>query len=184
MLRIQLLFVLVNSALVASKAQANPCYERVDMTTMPDATATWYDIGHRDLGDGIVFSEHSAWDTHRNISSSSFKLSFCEAGRRIRVLYYRRCFIDFARNCRFVGLEGEGFSVADPDPIRTAMIEMVTSDEVYDWNAFRSRLERLGAYVIDPETSGYESCGCAVFYPEMVGDRWPHRVRESEDYAR
>lgn len=90
------------------------------------------------------------------------------------------CFGENNPFCDHAGLDGEGSFEADPAPIKAAIVDMSTSSQVYSWNEFTLRLEGLGARLQDPVVSEFESCACAVFYPELLGNKRPNRGRNSQ----
>lgn len=171
---------LLTSAALATTASANPCYDRLDMLSNPSATADHEASGHQDLGNGVVLSRHSGMDGHTNTVSSRFLMEFCQSGRSVGVIYQGSCFGENNPFCDHAGLDGEGAFEADPEPIQAAIVDMTTSSHVYSWEEFTQRLEDLGARLQDPVVSEFESCACAVFYPELLGSKRPNSIRNSE----
>ena len=171
---------LLTSAVLATSAAANPCYDRLDMLSNPSATADLEDTGHQDLGNGVVLSRHSGMDGHTNTVSSRFRMEFCQSGRSVDVIYKGSCYGENNPFCDHAELDGEGSFEADPAPIQAAIVEMNTSAQVYSWKEFTQSLEGLGARLQDPVLSEFESCACAVFYPELLGNKRPNRVRDSQ----
>ncbi|MCH2066650.1 hypothetical protein [Shimia sp.] len=158
---------------------AMPCVDRLNMLRDPSATANYSVSGHRDLGNGVVMSRHSTMDGHTATVSAGFKMEFCQSGRSINVIYRGACFGKDKRFCDHIELDSQGHFAADPGPIEAALVEMNMSALVYSWAEFTANLEDLGARLQDPVVSTFESCGCAVFYPELLGGKSPHPVRNS-----
>ena len=67
----------------------------------------------------------------------------------------------------------------DRDPIEEAIFEMINAARIYTFDEFTETLGRLGARLDGPTVSDHESCGCAVFYPELIGDKRPGRIRKN-----
>ena len=171
---------LLTSAALATTVSANPCYDRLDMLSNPSATADYEASGHQDLGNGVVLSLHSDMDGHTNTVSSRFRMEFCQAGRSVGIIYRGSCFGENNPFCGHAGLDREGSFETDPVPIEAAIVDMNTSSQVYSLQEFTDRLEDLGARVQDPVVSEFESCACAAFYPELLGNKRPHRDRNSQ----
>lgn len=162
---------------VATGLLANPCFEHRDFST--GSTDYSHSFGHQDLGNGTVLSNHSGWDGHSNTSSSRFTMDFCETGQRVSIIYEGSCIGEDNPYCSVAGLTEAGSFEVDPDPIEEAILGMTRADQTYTFDQFASALARLGARLDGPTVSDYESCGCAVYYPELIGEKRPNRIREN-----
>ena len=165
--------------LIATDALANICDDETAPKLDLSASGESLSYGHADLGHGAVLSEFRNWDGHTATNSSGFRIEFCQSGSAIDVIYKGACYGADNPFCSAIGLDDEGSYLADEQPIRAAVWQMATSSEVYRLDDISLALTNLSAHVVLQPDNEFESCGCAVFYPDLIGDKRPNSVRTS-----
>ena len=173
---------LLASVLSASVAVAESCSISFGANgSVPDLSASGAHESndHQDLGNGTILSQQSTWDGHTATNSANYRLEFCVSGQAISIFYMASCLGEGNPYCEEVGLSGPGSFEADRASIKSAILGMAVSDNEYSLIEFTERLEGLGARLRTHDSSGNESCGCAAFYPELIGEKRPNQFREA-----
>ncbi len=139
----------------AAAAQGDECIVHATTTTPRGEMSHFSADASRDLGGGLVAQSLHAGS--EGDVSTHVNFHHCASGGFIRATVSR-------------STDGEAYSApTDPaDLVREAIASPVTFD-------LEGVVELLRSRGIEAELlpSEFESCGCAVFYPELVGDKTP-----------